>query len=159
MAETYKRNPNTVCFVCKNPIYRRPGQIKKNEGRVFCSAICYGKFCKREIPCLVCGKLILSGLNKKTCSRICSNKHRTGIKYRIGRPNDKAKTFRVLKLKLIKERGGKCERCTYNKCEVLQIHHKNRNRMDNGLKNLEIVCPNCHYEEHLLEKSWMKPQH
>jgi len=146
----YKRNPNTKCLVCEKPIYRRPAEIQRNRGRVFCSALCYGKNMRKEIPCSICGKMILSGLNKKTCSRTCSNKHRAGIKYKIGRPKDKASSIRVLKFKLTGERGKKCERCGYDKYKVLQVHHKNRNKGDNRLENLELVCPNCHYEEHLL---------
>jgi 5-methylcytosine-specific restriction endonuclease McrA len=95
---------------------------------------------------------MLSGLHKKTCSRICSNKHREGIKYKIGRPRDKAETFRVLKIRLSEEGKKVCERCSYGKQEILQIHHKNRNRTDNSLENLEILCPNCHYEEHIFKK-------
>ena len=78
------------------------------------------------------------------------------IKYKIGRPKDKARTFRIIKLRLMKERGKNCERCNFNKYEILQVHHKNRNKKDNRAENLEIICPNCHYEEHLLEKSWLK---
>lgn len=156
MNKPYKRKPNTSCAVCGKLIYRRPSQIQINKGRVFCSSVCNGISCKKEVPCLVCGKLIPSGLNKKNCSRSCSNKYRTGIKYKIGRPRDKAIIFRALKLKLIKERGKICERCNYNKYEILQVHHKNRDRKNNKLENLELICPNCHYEEHLLEKSWMK---
>lgn len=63
--------------------------------------------------------------------------------------------FRALKLRLMRERGKKCERCGYSKYEILQVHHKNRNRLDNRTENLEIICPNCHYEEHLLKKSWL----
>jgi hypothetical protein len=155
VAERYKRNPNTECIICKTPIYRRPIQIEKSAGKVFCSMNCYGISSRKEIPCAVCGKLILTGLNKKTCSRSCSNKYRTGIKYKIGRPKDIAKTFRVFKLRLMEERGRVCERCNYSKYEILQVHHKNRKRMDNRSANLEILCPNCHCEEHFLEKSWL----
>jgi 5-methylcytosine-specific restriction endonuclease McrA len=105
---------------------------------------------------LVCGKKILAGLNKKTCSRVCSNQNRIGIKYKIGRPKDKAVKFRSLKIRILKERGGKCERCNYSKYEILQVHHKDRNRLNNNLENLELICPNCHYEEHFLEKSWLR---
>ncbi|MFA6533418.1 MAG: HNH endonuclease [Patescibacteria group bacterium] len=154
MPEQYKRNPNTKCNICSKKIYRRPIEIKR--GKVFCSVACAGIRCRKEIPCLVCGKLILAGLNKKTCSRSCSNKYRTGIKYKIGRPRDKARTFRVIKLRLLEERGNTCARCTYNKYEILQVHHKDRNRNNNKLDNLELICPNCHYEEHFLEKSWMR---
>ncbi len=49
-----------------------------------------------------------------------------------------------------------CERCGYKKFEILQIHHRDRDREHNALKNLELICPNCHYEEHYLQKSWLK---
>lgn len=42
-----------------------------------------------------------------------------------------------------------CERCRYNKIpEILVIHHKDRNRKNNLLTNLEVLCPNCHAAEH-----------
>lgn len=151
MAELYKRKPNTHCQICKVSIYRRPSEIEKNSGRVFCTAKCYGISCRNEIPCLVCGKLILAGLNKKTCSRSCSNKNRVGVHYKINSPRDKVVTLRSLKIRLLKTRGEKCERCNYSKSGILQVHHKNRNRNDNNLKNLELICPNCHYEEHYLQ--------
>ncbi len=156
MAEPYIRNPNTKCFICEKPVYRRPSELEKTDGRAFCSQACFGIHCRNEMPCAVCGKLILAGLHKITCSRSCSNTYRTGIKYKIGRPRDKAKTFRVFKIRLMEERGAKCERCGYKKYEILHVHHKNRNRMDNRSENLEIICPNCHYEEHHLEKSWLR---
>jgi predicted nucleic acid-binding Zn ribbon protein len=151
--ELYKRNPNTVCGLCKIPIYRRPTQI--NNGQVFCSIVCYGISQREEVPCVVCGKPILAGLHKKTCSRSCSNINRAGIQYKIGRPRDKVKSQQALKLKLLREKGIMCERCGYNKYEILQVHHKDRNRDNNAIENLELICPNCHYEEHLLEKSWL----
>ena len=154
VTELYKRKPNIVCATCKNPIYRRPSQIKANNKRVFCSSLCYGISNRKENPCLVCGKPILASMNKKTCSRVCSNKHRINIKYKLeGFKKDKVKYQQGLKLRLFEIRGKKCERCGYSKYEILQIHHKNRDRSNNDLKNLELICPNCHYEEHLLKKS------
>jgi hypothetical protein len=45
----------------------------------------------------------------------------------------------------------KCERCGYNKFpEILVVHHKDRNRKNGAKDNLELLCPNCHEEEHLL---------
>ena len=154
MVELYKRNPNTSCIICKKAIYRRPAEIK--SGQVFCSINCYGISQRKEIPCVVCGKLILSGLNKKTCNRSCANINRAGIKYKIGSPRDKVKSQQALKIRLLKERGVICERCGYSKLEILQVHHKDKNRLNNNLNNLELICPNCHYEEHFLEKSWLK---
>lgn len=154
MSEQYKRNPNTKCSICGKEIYRRPKEIE--SGQVFCSVKCAGIGCRKEKPCTVCKKLILSSLNKKTCSRACANIQRTGIKYHLGSPRDKVKYQKGLKLRLLKERGNRCERCNYDKYEILQVHHKDRNRNHNELNNLELICPNCHYEEHFLEKSWLR---
>jgi predicted nucleic acid-binding Zn ribbon protein len=148
VAEKYKRNPNTNCVICNKPIYKRPIEIKRNKNRVFCG--------RKEEPCVVCGKPILAGLNKKTCSRSCANIHRTGIKYLQNRPRDKVKSYRQLKIRLLQQGGKKCERCGYSKYEILQLHHKDKNRFNNDLDNLELICPNCHFEKHFLEKSWFK---
>lgn len=156
MNEQYKRNPNTECTICDKPIYKRPSQIESNDGRVFCSTECYGISCRKEIACLICGKLILAGLHKKTCSRKCSNKNRAGIIYKIKKPDSEIKSQEILKVRLLKIRGLKCERCSYSKYEILHIHHKDRNRSNNQLDNLELICPNCHFEEHYSEKSWLK---
>lgn len=156
MTEKYKRNPNTKCIICSKSIYRRPQQIQQSNGRVFCGQGCYGIFCRKEIPCVVCGKSVLSGLHRKTCSRGCANTHRAGIKYDGRGSKDKVKSQKALKTRLLKERGTKCERCGYDKFEILQVHHKDKNRANNNLDNLELICPNCHYEDHFLEKSWLK---
>lgn len=156
MAEQYKRKPNTKCAICNGSIYRRPSEIKARKGKVFCSMACFGKSCRKERPCVVCGKPILAGLHKKTCSRSCANINRVGVKYKIGSPRDEVKSQQALKLRLISKRGKECERCGYDKYEILQIHHKDRDRKNNDLNNLELICPNCHFEEHYLEKSWLK---
>lgn len=150
MPERYKRNPNTNCKFCDKLIYRRPCEIA--IGKVFCSMACYGLAIRKEFPCVVCGKMLLAGLNKKTCSRACANTNRAGIKYKINSPRDKVKSGKAIKLRLTELRGNKCERCGYNKYEILQVHHKDRNRSNNNLTNLELICPNCHYEEHFLKK-------
>lgn len=150
-----KRRPNAECLLCKKAVYRRPYQIQNNGGNVFCSAQCFGIFCRKERQCLVCKTLILAGRNSRTCSRACANKNRIGIKY-DGKPRkDKVKNQRALKMRLIALKGMKCERCGYSKLEIIHVHHKDRDRNNNDLNNLELICPNCHYEEHYLEKSWL----
>lgn len=101
--------------------------------------------------CTVCGTPILARMNKKTCSRKCANIHRTGIRYNIGRPKDKVVTQKSLKVRLALERGEHCERCQYTLYEILQVHHRDRDRSNNALANLELLCPNCHAAEHYLK--------
>ena len=156
VAERYKRKPNTNCVVCNAPVYRRPILLQASKGRAFCSLLCYGISQRKETPCVVCGSPILASKHARTCSRACSNKYRTGIKYKIGRPlKDKVKNQRALKIRLINQRGTKCQRCGFAKLEILHVHHKDRDRTHNELDNLELICPNCHAEEHYLENSWL----
>jgi hypothetical protein len=152
----YQRHPNTNCISCHTPIYRRPNQLEKNDGRAFCSLTCQGKFNRKSRHCLSCNKQIISRYGKKTCDRACSNKLRTGIKYHQNRPRDKVVYAAGLKIRLVIKRGENCERCNFAKTELLIVHHKDRNRNHNDLANLELICPNCHAEEHYLEKNWLK---
>lgn len=46
---------------------------------------------------------------------------------------------------------NKCNRCGYDKIKsVLEIHHKDRDRSNRKVDNLEILCPTCHQEEHFI---------
>lgn len=155
MPELYTRKPNTKCVICGKVLYRRPCALEKSGGRAFCGQLCYGFACRKGKPCIICGKSILASLHRKTCSRSCSNKNRVGVKYKVNRPHDKVKYQRGLKIRLLRARGKNCERCGYAKFEILQVHHKNRDRDNNNLENLELICPNCHCEEHYSEKSWL----
>jgi 5-methylcytosine-specific restriction endonuclease McrA len=50
------------------------------------------------------------------------------------------------------DRMKACQRCGYDdEVGILVLHHKDRNRENNHLSNLEILCPNCHALEHLCE--------
>jgi len=79
-----------------------------------------------------------------------------GINYKRGRLHDKVVSQRAIKIRLIKARGNRCEKCGYDKIEILQVHHKDKNKNNNNLDNLELICPNCHFEKHYSEKSWLK---
>ncbi|MAZ56363.1 hypothetical protein CL653_01060 [bacterium] len=49
-------------------------------------------------------------------------------------------------------RGKYCERCKFKIYQILQVHHKNRDRKNSNLSDLELLCPNCHAKEHYLKK-------
>lgn len=42
-----------------------------------------------------------------------------------------------------------CNRCGYDEHpRILGVHHIDRNKKNNDLSNLEVLCPNCHSLEH-----------
>jgi len=149
--------PNAECAVCEKPVYRRKRDLNSKSGKVFCSKACYGKWCRKPKTCPVCGDEFLAGNSRRiTCSKACSNKKRTGIKYGQGQPNSHMARKKRLRKMLGELRGEQCERCPYNRLpEILIVHHK-VHRADGGTddpENLELLCPNCHAEEHYgLEK-------
>ncbi len=141
------RKPNCSCSVCGKMIYRRPLQI--SSGGVFCSLVCCGKSQRTEKTCNVCGNTYIGG--KRTCSRSCANKGRSGIKYLGHNTKNNAYQGTLLKEKLAHARNGVCEKCGENNFAILQIHHK-KERYRGGtdaLTNLELLCPNCHFTHHL----------
>lgn len=52
-----------------------------------------------------------------------------------------------------------CEDCGYDAVpEILQVHHMDRNRTNNDISNLKVLCPNCHQIEHYKNRDglWTK---
>lgn len=144
------RNPNTICFQCGKPIYRRPTEISRSiSGKVFCSQECYGNYCRKPNICKVCGKEYLG--RNKVCSRKCSNSNRSGIKYKTGRRADRAKHSSQIRLRLIEDRGCCCQCCGCSNTNILESHHilEKSNGGTDSPDNLLLLCPNCHTTIHL----------
>lgn len=142
-----KRKPNCQCTTCHTPIYRRPIQI--SSGSVFCSLKCCGVSQRTERTCTMCEKKFVGA--KRTCSRACANKRRSGMKYTGENKFNNARLGTLLKERLALKRGGICERCREKNYAILQVHHKierHRGGTD-AMSNLELLCPNCHATHHL----------
>jgi predicted nucleic-acid-binding Zn-ribbon protein len=71
-------------------------------------------------------------------------------------------TSNDLKLRLIREGyfQEKCEKCGlsewFGDSMPLELHHKDNNHNNNNLENLQILCPNCHYLTHKLDRDCQK---
>lgn len=53
--------------------------------------------------------------------------------------------YRDKALKLLKH---ECVCCGYSNVNALEVHHKDRDRTNNEISNLEFLCSNCHTLEH-----------
>lgn len=61
----------------------------------------------------------------------------------------RASLKKLLDLHKIEYKCSVCSINSWNKKELkLHIHHKNHNKLDNDISNLEYLCPNCHSQEH-----------
>lgn len=89
---------------------------------------------------------------------------------------DAIKRGRKVKLDCIAYKGGKCQKCGYSKCQAaLDFHHRNpaekefsickkygcrklNERIKNELDKCDLLCANCHREEHFDQASekWFK---
>lgn len=137
-----------TCLSCKS-VFITGGRGNLGHKRVFCNRKCFVGFRKngKMFPCLQCGKQTLrnpGNLKKKVfCSKDCYDKSRTLVYKPVG--NAEYKTQRKVMLRDI----GKCQRCGYDQYpKILHVHHKDRNRKNNVMENLELLCPNCHEIEH-----------
>ena len=144
------RRVGKTCVVCGDEftVISSRGKIAK-----YCSRPCYYKGMARvgslRLVCAVC-KVVFRrspshggiGSPRQPC---CSLKCR-GLLTRTSEPATPA-TAR----KWLANRGllQKCNRCGYkDHPEILVVHHRDENRQNNKLSNLEVICPNCHALEH-----------
>lgn len=103
-----------------------------------------------------CGKEIERALSEikrsKTgnvyCSKSCSNTiNNTLFKSGENHPNYISGISSYRKMRMGKV-GAKCEKCGIDNPCVLEVHHKDRNRKNNKIENLQLLCANCHLIEH-----------
>lgn len=145
------------CSYCGKEVYKRPSHVEKYN-KNYCSIECRNKGNSKsiDIPCACCGKIMnrknheitASKTGRLFCSKSCSVKISNNERGGYGITQYRKQAFGKL--------VNKCDFCGYNKIiEILQVHHKDRNKNNNSIKNLQILCPNCHSEEHFKMKDGM----
>ena len=113
------REPNTTCAHCQKAFWVPAQRFKTSKSGLH--------FCCREHKDIAARIGGIEAIQPDHYGTINSNHH----DYRI---------------KALRNYPAVCMRCGFDKYVV--VHHKDRNRENNVLENLEILCPNCHAIEH-----------
>lgn len=157
-----------TCEMCGSDFRTVKSEIKRGYGR-FCSRSCSAKRPKPQtrhrvtLTCSHCQKSFerrKSRLNKsKSSLYFCSRKCKDSAQRIIGGLKDIQpphygeinSDYRTIALRHFPHH---CSSCGYKRIpEILQAHHKDGNRSNNKLENLELLCPTCHLEHHFLTKT------
>lgn len=152
-----------ICLFCRKTFAVTFSAKAEGRGK-FCSSKCFHSNSRKSMPEIDILSLWDQGLS---CVQIATRLklNRTALKrwlteqgiYETRRKGKNHGLFRgncsrTVRADVFQRANHRCERCGY--CEylgILQIHHKDRNRRNNIADNLELLCPNCHEIDHLLQ--------
>ena len=133
---------------CGKVFDKLPNRVARYDHH-FCCKDCHTEFQRKYRDCRGCGKSFIAA-GRTYCSRKCSNVAKTGRSYTGASTKNVAERVKRLKEELFAKRGEQCERCGYSNIRIINLHHKlpkSKGGNDNH-SNLELLCPNCHAEEH-----------
>jgi len=147
------------CEVC-HTIFEAPlKEINRGNGR-FCSLSCSSsrkKDLQPNVQCAYCDKYFYKNPSKQQLSKsglfFCCREHKD-LAQRIGgikeiQPPHYGEGYRSnYRLRAFNHLPNKCNRCELDDMRILVVHHIDRDRSNNNINNLEILCPNCHALEH-----------
>ena len=157
------------CLYCKKPFNVSIHEVNRGFGK-FCSLTCsntynttkrFAMINKPNVTCAHCGKKFYKAKSRFRLSKhkfyFCCRDHKDkaqrigGIKA-IQPPhyNNHSVTYRTFAFRNL---PIKCCRCGFHEHrEFLQVHHKDGNRSNNNLSNLQILCVLCHFLKHIETK-------
>lgn len=145
------------CDQCGKEVNKRPSQIKTNldKGRKnYCCNDCkkLGQFKGKLYNCGKCGKEIYkspSDLKKSKsgevfCSKSCACSFNNSLlRSRENSPNWK-NGFTLYTDYAYETYVKECAICGFNDSNALEVHHIDRNKENNNIDNLIILCSNHH---------------
>lgn len=148
-----------TCDSCGSFYKKQQRLASGKQQEHYCSKVCYNRSIKElyntKVECAHCGIEFWKANSKLDGSKsglyFCCREHKDlGQKYikeiqpehyGTGTTNYREQALSVL--------PHKCNRCGYDtNVAALQVHHKDRNRLNSSIENLEILCANCHAIEH-----------
>jgi hypothetical protein len=152
------------CLFCDVEFNANEKEVRRGNGK-FCTLSCSSKFYSRErslkkipnVECALCKKKFYKSKSDFALSKsglfFCCRKHKDQAQ-RIGgiraiMPDHYGTSLKKYRQLALSVKDTKCERCGYEQNPAaIVIHHIDKNRDNNSIDNLEVLCSNCHAIEH-----------
>ena len=133
----------SACKKCRNTGKpRKPPKILDNKVCKACGEV-FNPTSNRQVWCPVCSPTE----RRKTRIKLCREYYHKHKELKGCHPVGKNSSSYKNGIGLYKkQRKTECERC--GSVEHLVVHHKDRDRSNNELYNLETLCRKCHFREH-----------
>lgn len=148
------------CKTCSQPFYTKPSWLKRGIG-IYCSRSCAdaGRKKGRVVTCFRCGKSVykppkaLEHSMRLFCSKTCSiawhnhefKEHKHG--------NWKHGSFAYKRILQRASVFSQCVLCGLTDMDILLVHHIDKDRKSNDVRNLSWLCHNCHHLVHCYPES------
>lgn len=164
---------NRECNNCGKTYLAEQRYLNRGHG-LFCSRTCANTFNNKSrwaainlpnVTCAHCGIEFYKNLTKQKGSKsglyFCSRAHKDAAQ-RLGGIKEIMPPHYGVSNALVPEYRRKafahypneCAHCGWNAYpDVLEVNHKNVDRSDNSIDNLEILCPTCHQIFHYSTKT------
>ena len=160
--------PRCMERICQNPVcgavFDAPEKEVRRGNARFCSLSCAATVNAKEryasrpkVPCAFCFVEFYPRGNRKPKHGLffCCRAHKDAAQ-RLGgisaiQPSHYGTGTEVRSYRTTAFRSypPRCNRCDFDRYQqILVVHHRDRDRSNNTVENLEILCPNCHAIEH-----------
>lgn len=147
-----------ICLNCEGEFWKQVRFINKSPSH-YCSRECLYEykdkqklrvicnFCEKEFP-ITASRKAVSKSGHVFCSRSCKDTAQIiEHGYTDMHPSHYADGIHAkYRKRALRELGTECSICGYNIVAVLEVHHKDGNRKNNKISNLDVLCPTHHVE-------------
>jgi predicted nucleic acid-binding Zn-ribbon protein len=157
------------CLNCGTRFQASLRELRRGNAK-FCSLRCSSQYNTKRRPrklkqftCAHCGKNFFrkpsSEKNSKSGLMFCSKTCKDRAQRIDGCPELHPAHYGVGKYVKYRDRALKnlphrCSKCGYDTHPtVLEVHHRDGDRLNNSISNLQFLCPTCHAVHHFLTKT------
>ena len=145
-----------VCDCCGKEYRKQKRQAEGSPREHYCSQTCFYDSSGQdriELECAHCKKLFTRAKSKLKNSKhkkyFCCRDHKDQAqKYMKEIQPDHYGTGKEYRNKALSYYGSVCSICGFDNILAIEVHHKDRDRNNNSIDNLEVLCANCHSIEH-----------